>query len=279
MTASRMFMLEYGVEKVPKSLSVLGGGSHTLLTPIYGAVVETPDGWVLLDTGISRRALADPQALTEIYGADMHPCGPEGWGHDGTGADGPGLDADPLATALSTVGLSVADISLAAVSHLHLDHTGGVPLLAAAGVPIVIQRCELDYGMQRAANSSEREVAFYRTDYLGADVDWRFTDGDAEIAPGIRVMSTPGHTPGHQSFLVDLVDTGTWILSADAADLGENLLERIPCGWTAEQGDVPKAKASINRLVDEAERLDARLVPGHDSVFWKAIWHPTEGHR
>jgi N-acyl homoserine lactone hydrolase len=264
MPANRMFMLEYGTEMVPKSLSVLGAGGHTIHTPIYGAVVETADGWVLLDTGISGRALADPAALTEIYGADMHPWGPAG---------------DPLAVALGKVGLTVADISLAAVSHLHLDHTGGVPLLAELGIPVVIQRAELDYGMQRAANSSEREVAYYRADYLGSGINWRFADGDAEIAPGVQVLSTPGHTPGHQSYLVELADTGRWILSADAADLGENLLERIPCGSVAEASDAPRARASINRLVDDADRLDARLIPGHDSVFWKAIWHPTEGHR
>jgi N-acyl homoserine lactone hydrolase len=92
-------------------------------------------------------------------------------------------------------------------------------------------------------------------------------------------VSTPGHTPGHMSFRVDLPDTGTWLFAADAADLGENLLERIPCGSVAEAADAGKARASVNRLVDEGDRLDARVVPGHDSVFWKAIWHPRDGHR
>jgi len=73
-----MFMLEYGVERVPKSLSVLGREDYTIRTPIFGALVETDDGLILLDTGISGPALADPDALTEIYGADMHPTGPAG---------------------------------------------------------------------------------------------------------------------------------------------------------------------------------------------------------
>jgi glyoxylase-like metal-dependent hydrolase (beta-lactamase superfamily II) len=78
---------------------------------------------------------------------------------------------------------------------------------------------------------------------------------------------------------VDLSDTGTWLFAADAADLGENLLERVPCGSTSEPDDVPRALASVNRLMDEGDRLDARVVPGHDSVFWKAVWHPRDGHR
>ena len=107
-TATRMFMLEYGKELVPKSLTVMGRDDYTITTPIYGVVVETSDGLVLLDTGIGGPALADPVALTEIYGADMHPSGPAG---------------DPLVVALGRIGFSVADISLAVISHLHLDHT------------------------------------------------------------------------------------------------------------------------------------------------------------
>jgi glyoxylase-like metal-dependent hydrolase (beta-lactamase superfamily II) len=259
-----MFMLEYGTELVPKSLSVLGRDDYTITTPIFGALVETDDGLVLLDTGISGHALADPDALTEIYGADMHPSGPAG---------------NPVEVALASVGFTTADVSVAVISHLHLDHTGGIPLLAAAGVPIAIMGAELDYGLERAAQGTERAVAFYRDDYVGPEIDWRPVDGDEQVAPGVFTLSTPGHTPGHTSFRVELPETGTWIFAADAADLGENLLERIPCGSVSEPEDAPRALASINRLMDEGARLDARVIPGHDAVFWRAIWHPRDGHR
>lgn len=257
-------MLHYGTELVHKSLSVLGGGDHVIATPIYGALIETSDGLVLLDSGINARALSNASLLTEIYGAQMHPWGPEG---------------NPLEVALASIGFSVADISLAAISHLHLDHSGGIPLLAAAGVPVVIQERELEYGRQRAAQGSERSVAFFADDYLRPDIIFKTVSGDAELAPGVFTVSTPGHTPGHMSFRVDLADTGTWLFAADAADLGENLLERIPCGSVAEPEDAEKARRSIHHLMDEGLRLDARVVPGHDSVFWKAVWHPRDGHR
>jgi N-acyl homoserine lactone hydrolase len=264
MAAERMFMLQYGTELVPKSLSVLGGSDKVIATPIYGVVVETSAGLVLLDTGINAAALADPATLTEIYGAGMHPWGPDG---------------DPLAVALKQVGFAVSDISLAAISHLHLDHSGGIPLLADAGVSVAIQRSELDYGLQRASAGTERAVAFLGEDYTRSDIRWNTLDGEAELAPGVSVISTPGHTPGHMSFRVDLAQTGTWIFAADAADLSENLFERIPCGSVAEPEDAPRAKASVNLLMDEGDRLDARVIPGHDSVFWKAVWHPRDGHR
>ncbi len=261
-------MLEYGSEQVPKSLSVQGAGEKVIVTPIFGAVVETSAGLVLLDTGISGTALRDPAALSAIYGADRHPWGAPGW-----------AQSSPLQAALATVGLSIGDLSLAAVSHLHLDHCGGVPELAAAGVPVAIQGRELAFGRARAAQGTEQEVAFYRSDYLGFDVDWRELDGDEQLAPGVWSFFTPGHTPGHMSYRVDLPDTGRWLFSADAADLGENLLECIPCGSVADPADAPAATASIQRLVEEGRTLGARVVPGHDSVFWRAVWHPNGGHR
>jgi glyoxylase-like metal-dependent hydrolase (beta-lactamase superfamily II) len=265
MAAQRMYTLTFGVEYVPKSLSVPGGGSHTITTPIYGALVETPDGLILLDTGISRRALDTPDFLTACYGADRHPTGPAG---------------HPLEVALAAVGCTVADISLAAVSHLHLDHTGGISLLAAAGVPIAIQRDELDYGRERAANGTEVGVAFHRYDYLdaGHDVTWVLLDGATELASGVEAIPTPGHTPGHQSFGVHLPATGDWIFAVDAADLGENLLEHKPCGSCAEDSDIPQAQESVDHLIALADTRDARLIPGHDPIVWKAIWHPPGGH-
>jgi len=264
MGALRMFTLTFGVEVVPKSLSVLGADRTALTEPIFGALVETTEGWVLLDTGIGRSALADPDTLGLIYGGGPIPTGPPG---------------DPLAVALAELDLGVVDISLAAISHLHLDHTGGLPLLAAAGIPVAIQGEEIDYGLHRVAEGTELTAAFDRSDYLDARIDWRRLDGGAEIAPGVSVVPTPGHTPGHQSFRVDLPGTGTRILTADATDLAQNLHEALPCGWGAEPGDAPRALASVTTLLNLADRTDARVLPGHDPIVWKAAWHPPGGHR
>lgn len=264
MGAVRMFMLTFGTERVPKSISVLGAGRQTITEPIYGAVVETSEGLVLLDTGMGRAALADSEALSAIYGAQNHPFGPEG---------------DPLLVALAGLDLKVSDLSVAVVSHLHLDHTGGIPLLAEAGVPVAIQAEEIDYGLHRAAQNTELGAAFYRSDYTGPGIKWQRLDGATEIAPGVSVVLTPGHTPGHQSFRVDLPGTGAWILTADAADLAENLHEAIPCGSVSEPDDAGRAATSTTELLELAMRIDARVMPGHDPVVWKAAWHPPGGHR
>jgi glyoxylase-like metal-dependent hydrolase (beta-lactamase superfamily II) len=258
--ARRMLMLTFGAEPSPKSISVRGAGDRVIWCPIVGAAVSTDDGWILLETGIGRRLLEDETIRRRIYASPEQP-----WG----------VGEDPFLAALGAAGLSPGGFSLAAVSHLHCDHTGGLRILAGAGVPVAVQAEELAFARERAGV----EQAYYRTDYEDPKIAWRELDGDAELAPGVRALATPGHAPGHMSYRVDLPETGTWLLAVDAADLGENLNDRVPPGWTADPDDAERAEGSLNRLLDEAERLDARLIPGHDTAFWQAVRHPAGGHR
>jgi N-acyl homoserine lactone hydrolase len=88
-------------------------------------------------------------------------------------------------------------------THLHFDHCGGNRRFA--GVPIFVQRAEYD--------------AVAEPDYV---VDWvRFPgaryeliDGDAEVLPGLSVLSTPGHSPGHQAVVV-ATNAGPVVLAGD----------------------------------------------------------------
>jgi glyoxylase-like metal-dependent hydrolase (beta-lactamase superfamily II) len=160
------------------------------------------------------------------------------------------------------------------VSHLHCDHTGGLPLLAGAGVPVAVHRDELEFARSRASLAD----GYYGPD-IDSGVDWRPFTGDLELADGVWALETPGHTPGHVSFRVDLEQTGTWLFAVDAADLAENLNERVPPGFSASPEDAARAAASLERLLELASELDARLVPGHDGAFWRAVRHPAGGHR
>ena len=255
-----MYLLQYGAEPSPKWISVRGAGDHLLWMPIIGVAAETDLGWILLETGIGRALLDDPPRRQIVYASVEQP-----WG----------VGEDPLVTALESVGLRPEDFVLAAVSHLHVDHAGGIQTLARAGVPIAIQSAELSFARARAT----LEQAYYEPDYAGSSIQWRELDGDAELAPGVWALATPGHTPGHMSYRVDLSETGTWLFAIDAACLGENIYERVPGGWTAEPKDKERIQKSLNRLIGESERLGARLVPGHDQAFWTAVKHPPGGHR
>jgi N-acyl homoserine lactone hydrolase len=258
--AERLFMLQFGAEPSPKAISVRGAGESIIWCPVVGALVETRDGLVLLDAGFSRRFMEDEPARQAIYESAEQP-----WA----------LAGEPLVTALAEIDVTISDLALAVVSHLHCDHGGGIGALAQAGVEVAIHRDELAFARERAG----LDVGYYRPDYTSPAPRWRELEGDTVLAPGLTVLATPGHSPGHLSFRIDLRESGTWILAVDAADLGENLNDRVPPGWTADPEDSVRAETSLGRLLTEADSLGARLVPGHDQVFWNAVRHPAGGHR
>jgi N-acyl homoserine lactone hydrolase len=255
-----MFLLQFGAEPVTKAISVKGGGDTLLWEPIIGILVETEVGWVLLESGIGRAVLDDRDSLEVLYPGAQKP-----WG----------LDGDPLQTALARVGVEVSDLAVAAVSHLHCDHSGGIPQLISAGVPIAVHQRELEYAKTRATLAD----GYYPPDYTTVNGSWQQLQGDTELAPGVWALATPGHAPGHMSYRVSLADSGTWLFAIDAADLGENLVDGVPPGQTVDPRDEALAVESLQRLKLEAERLNARLVPGHDQFFWNAVRHPAGGHR
>lgn len=280
-TAARMYVLRFGAELVGKSLSVRGAVGPSFWAPFLGVLVETSDGAVLFDTGMSRATHRD-DAVEAVYRPDpavgagppwhLYPPPPDPnrstWG----------LDGDPLATALEAVGFAVADLSLAVISHLHWDHSGGIATLAAAGVPVAIGADELAFARSGEARFEE---GFRPADWSADGTRWLELRADTDLAPGVRALATPGHTPGHLSFSVDLADTGKWIFAGDAADLGENLIDRIACGYSAggRPADEQRSDASLDKLLRAADNPDSRLIPGHDPVVINAIAHPPGGHR
>jgi N-acyl homoserine lactone hydrolase len=101
----------------------------------------------------------------------------------------------------------VERVALVINTHLHFDHCGGNRLFP--GVPIHVQAREL-----AAAHTAGEYTIPEWVDFVGAT--YVEHDGEAEILPGIRVLSAPGHTDGHQVVLVDTVD-GLRVLGGDVA--------------------------------------------------------------
>lgn len=279
-TARRLFLLRFGAELVPKSLSIAGGSETLFWSPITGALVETDEGWVLFDSGM-RRANHDSPAVDDVYrlpDGDA-PLGratlPTFLAEPAEGRWTWGRDGDPLVTALGEIGLSVGDLSMAVISHLHWDHAGGIGTLAAAGVPVVMHSDEVAFARSEAPAFGE---GFDRADWAPLGDRWTEVTGDAEIAPGVVVLSTPGHTPGHVSLQVQLPETGTWIFPSDAAELAQNLIDRWPTGSTTGSSQ-RQAELSLHKLLQLAGETRARVVGGHDPVVTHAAGHPPGGHR
>ena len=110
------------------------------------------------------------------------------------------------ADALAQVGLSPADVRIVINTHLHFDHAGQNAVFKHA--PFYVQRAELE----RARLEQRWFTDWF--DFAGARFE--VLDGEGEVAGGVRVVPTPGHTIGHQSVLVRTA-AGEEVCIGDAA--------------------------------------------------------------
>ena len=99
-------------------------------------------------------------------------------------------------------GISTEDVVALANSHLHFDHCGQNRTFP--GRPITVQAAEYE-----AAHGPDYTVLAW-VDFPGSR--YVLVDGETEPLPGVRLIPTPGHTPGHQSLLVEAAEGRTAIV-------------------------------------------------------------------
>jgi N-acyl homoserine lactone hydrolase len=187
----RIILLTLGWEVVPKSVSVYGDTSgQRLREPVPAVLLEADGGWALLDTGLNPALVRDGPFNRRFHGRNKE---------IEVVLPGPG---EPLEEALDAAGVAIDKIVTVAVSHLHSDHAGGIRHFTHLGVPVHLQRAELAYGL--SGHPGPEQEGMFRVDYDDPEIRWELADGEVEIAPGLRAVPSPGHTPGHQSFLVDI---------------------------------------------------------------------------
>jgi glyoxylase-like metal-dependent hydrolase (beta-lactamase superfamily II) len=243
MTVARLVPLTLGWQELDRSVALDGHPPGTTdRIPIPAWLIEQSDGrLVLFDTGFDPTAKPDELAFPGF----------------------PPPDIVPLPVAVKTAGYDISEVGAVVLSHLMVDHAGGLRTLEP-GTTAWVQRAEWHY----ATNGGADEHAYRARDLDGIDVSVRTLEGDVELWPGVRVVSTPGHCPGHQSLAVEVGDS--WVvLAADAADLQTNLTQRIPPGILL-QGK-HDALASLDRLAALAAELGALVLPGHDPEVWALL--------
>ena len=212
-----------------------------------------------LDSGFNPELIRDPVKRAENYVNPSY-----------IGVMPPG---DPLVDQVALAGLEWSQLAFCVMSHLHCDHSGGLRLLAD-GPPVVLQQPEFDFAMHEATVQN----AYFRTDYARDDLNWKLIEGEYELAEGFRVIPTPGHTPGHMSFAVDLRVAGTVVLACDAADLRGNIDAVIPCGTTTHASLEPSAQRSIELLHVLDSQDGVSVWPGHDPDFWPTRRKPPSSY-
>jgi N-acyl homoserine lactone hydrolase len=201
--------------------------------PVPAYLVEAGAERVLVDTGLHPGAIADPAGHYANEALAIFELEQEA----------------PLAERVD-----LATVTRVVITHLHFDHAGGLGQLPPA-VPVVLQRREWE-----AAQDPEAAPAnfFQPSDYADIADQVVLVDGDHDLLGdgSVRLLSTPGHTPGHQSVQVGegLVIGGD--VSHFAAGLDDHRFPLFAADFEAQAASAERLRA----LRDGG----ALVTPGHD---------------
>jgi N-acyl homoserine lactone hydrolase len=204
---------------------------------------HSSEGYLLWDTGITDRLAALPDGQTV-------PALGQRWHRTQT-----------LVAALAALGVRPADVRYLAISHVHPDHVGNVEVFADA--TLIIQKADWEYGLKLPLKPFSAE---HKMQAIEGDKDL-FGDGS------VTALSTPGHTPGHQSLLVHLKRTGDVVLSGDVVHFQSNWDNRRIPGFNFDQA---QSSASMEKIARILEEKHAQLWINHDKPSSDARRHAPE---
>jgi len=226
---------------------------HTSLSPIdyFIWVIRNQNRTIVVDTGFDRKEAA---------------------------SRGRQIDHEPHEI-LQRVGIKAADVQTLIVSHLHYDHAGTLGDFPQARFHL--QESEMAYATGRCMCDDALKMPFtadhicdmVKNVYSGRV---QFHNGDGQVAPGITVHHTPGHSKGIQCVRV-MTENGPVVLATDAAHFYENFELRKPFAITV---DVEATLRSYDKLGELGGGDLRRVVPGHDPLVLKRYpaWQPdSEG--
>jgi len=217
--------------------------------PVPWFVIEHPKGNIVIDGGNAQAVATDARGY---WGPIAEDCVP---------TMQPGEFCIP---AMEQAGLDPADIRYVFLSHLHHDHTGAIGQFPNA--VHVVRRREYEYAF---APDWYVSPAYVRHDFDKPNLRWEYLD-DTDIIDfygdgTVKLIATPGHSEGHQSFLVTLQQSAPMLLAVDAVPGVDHWHDKVLLGLTT---SASQAVRSIARLRALAGRTGAVLVPGHDPGAW-----------
>ncbi len=181
--------------------------------PVSMWVIKHPKGIVVFDTG-NNVAISDGADNCKKYWAAgncdfLKPSQTRG---------------DVIDQQLQKLGIKVDDVKVVVSSHSHLDHSGNIAMFPKA--IHVFQKKELYQGYwPEKFQGREANGSFVLNDLVSArNYNYMELDGDYDLFGDgtVQILSTPGHTIGHQSMKVKLPQTGSVIISQDAIWMQEN---------------------------------------------------------
>lgn len=227
-------------------------------------LIEHASGLVLVDTGAGNKE--DPK-FKDIYGIENE------------GAD----RRTSLEDGLAQVGARTEDVAIVINTHLHFDHAGGNTYVNEAGTikpsfpnaRYFVKRGEYDF----ATHANERTSAsYFERNFMPvvAAGKFEFVVREREIVKGVRVVPTPGHTPYHQSVLIESAGERAFFL----ADLCPTTAH-LPLPWIMGYDIEPLVTLETKRrILRQAEQEGWLLIFEHDAfVPWGKVEHDGRTYR
>ena len=164
---------------------------------------------------------------------------------------------------LAKLNLRPANIDTVICTHFDPDHVGFNEHFPQA--EFVVQREHF-----AIARSGHERFAQSRSHWDVPNARWRLVDGDTELLPGLTLLDTPGHAPGHQSVLARLPKSGPILLAIDAVMLRHQFTpDRKP--WPKDDNQ-EQVRASTEKLLALIKQEDIQLVVfHHDGTQWPTL--------
>ena len=227
-------------------------------------LIEHPSGLILIDTGAGNK---EDEKFKNIYGLENE------------GADGRTL----LEDGLKELGVEPKDIALVINTHLHFDHAGGNTFIGESGkvqltfpnATYIVRRGEYDYAM----HTNERTAAsYFERNFMPVEAAEKFelVAREKTIVKGIRVIPTPGHTPFHQSILIESGGERAFYLG-DLVPTHAHLPLPWIMGYDVEPLTTLETKRRILKQAVEEKWL---MIFEHDAtVPWGRVEHDGKAYR
>lgn len=236
-TPQKLYLLQLSTTTVP----IAPGRTLEMVLGCY--LIQTSDAKnVLIDTGIA------PDA-------PLPPGTPQ--------SHNQGRNKTNVIEQLAALDLRPADISTLICTHFDVDHAGYNDAFPHAELIVQREHYEL-------ARTGHPRFAAARAHWDHPALRYRLVDGDTELLPGLTLLKTSGHTPGHQSVLVRLPQTGPVLLAIDAVMM-QHTFTPDRKAWPNDDNE-EQLRASTRKLLDLVKQENIALVVfGHDGTQWQIL--------
>ncbi|MDR0768891.1 MAG: N-acyl homoserine lactonase family protein, partial [Dysgonamonadaceae bacterium] len=247
----KLFMFETGILKCKENNIKMNASQDPYEIPVPWFLVTHPKGNIIIDGGNSVECADNPRGywgdICDVYYPEMKA-------------------EEGCVNTINRLGIDPDSIKFVLQSHLHLDHTGAIGRFANA--THIVHRKEYEYAY--TADWFARS-GYIRSDFDRPNIEWNFLDiynhdvydvlGDGSVL----IIPTHGHSPGHCSFIVNLRQCGSVILTGDAVYTQDHWDDKALPGFLTSAQDTVRSVAKLRSI---AKRTNALVVMGHDPVAW-----------